>query len=79
MKPKTMSITKEAYSALSRKKMKGESFSNVTPRLVKSRGRISDCVGVWDDMSKEEYNKMLSSINEMRAKATSRLVKNDRT
>ena len=50
---KSISITEEAYTALSRERKRGESFTEVILRLTRRSGRLADCFGTWE-MSEEE-------------------------
>lgn len=54
MTSKNISITEDVYEMLSRLKLEGESFSDAIRRLAK-RNRISECAGLWADMSDDEY------------------------
>ena len=54
MTSKNISITEDVYDMLSRLKLEGESFSDAIRRLAK-RNRLSECAGLWADMSEEEY------------------------
>lgn len=47
---KTVSVTEEAYDALTREKREGESFTDVIIRLTKRRARLSDFAGIWKDI-----------------------------
>ncbi|MHB1868497.1 MAG: antitoxin VapB family protein [Nitrososphaerales archaeon] len=47
MGSKNISITDEAYYALSRERRKGESFTEAIIRLARSSGKLSDCFGSW--------------------------------
>jgi len=51
---KNISITEDVYEMLSRLKLEGESFSDAIRRLAR-RSRLSECAGLWSDMSDEEY------------------------
>jgi predicted CopG family antitoxin len=48
MPTKTLTITKDAYDALSREKGKEESFSQLVLRLTRSRGTLMECSGLWE-------------------------------
>ena len=54
MTSKNISITEDVYEMLSRLKLEGESFSDAIRRLAR-RSRLSECAGLWSDMSDEEY------------------------
>lgn len=53
MGSKNISITEEAYTALSRERRRGESFTEAILRLTRRSGRLADCFGTWK-MSEEE-------------------------
>jgi predicted CopG family antitoxin len=53
MGSRNISITDEAYKALSREKRKNESFTQVIIRLTRNGSKLSDCFGTWQ-MSDEE-------------------------
>jgi hypothetical protein len=48
-------------------KMGDESFSDTIRRLAKRR-RLSDCAGLWADVSKEEMTALSENILELRKK-----------
>jgi predicted CopG family antitoxin len=52
MATKTITITEEAYGCLLKEKMSGESFTDTIKRLT-TRGRLSDCFGLWRGDEKE--------------------------
>ena len=77
MATKTISITEEVYDELSRLKGPEESFSDELRRLAKSKGRISECAGLWARwMSKEEIDKIENNIEQRRK--LSRLAKSEK-
>jgi predicted CopG family antitoxin len=47
MGSKNISITEDAYHALSRERRKGESFTDAIIRLTRTSGKLSDCFGSW--------------------------------
>ena len=53
MVSKTITVTKEAYTALSRHKRRQESFSELALRLTAGHGRLKDCWGLWKLSDKE--------------------------
>jgi len=55
MASRNISITDEAYDALSKEKRKGESFTEVIIRLTHNRSKLADSFGSWqmDDKEKE--------------------------
>jgi predicted CopG family antitoxin len=69
---KTISITNEVYNLLSNMKLEGESFSDTIARLA-TRGAISDCAGLWSDMSADELNEIKEGIKAARKAIEKRL------
>ncbi len=61
---KTITISLEAYEALSRLKRPGESFSDVILRLARRQRSLRDLAGAWRDLSDEEAEKVLSALRE---------------
>ena len=62
---KTITISEEAYKRLRRLKGKDESFTDVVLKLSESRGNILRYAGAWKDMSREETDRLTSSLREM--------------
>ncbi|WP_322741369.1 antitoxin VapB family protein [Fervidicoccus fontis] len=60
---KTITISIDAYEALSKLKRPGESFSDVILRLTKRRSLL-DLAGVWRDVNDEELDKAMKEIRE---------------
>lgn len=56
MGTKNISITDDAYEALSREKKKGESFTEAILRLTRKTGRLADCFGSWEMSEAERKN-----------------------
>ena len=54
MGSKNISITDEAYDALSKEKRKEESFTETILRLTRGHGKLTDCLGTWVMSDKEE-------------------------
>ena len=54
MASKNISITGEAYDALSKEKRQDESFTETILRLTRSKGKLADCLGTWVMSDKEE-------------------------
>jgi predicted CopG family antitoxin len=54
MGSRIISLTDEAYDALSKEKRKGESFTEAILRLTRKNGKLSDCFGTWEMSDKEE-------------------------
>jgi predicted CopG family antitoxin len=50
MTVKTITITEQAYRALSRAKHRNESFSEVVRRLAERSVPLTDFAGAWDDV-----------------------------
>lgn len=71
MASKTISVTEDIYKLLSRMKLKSESFSEMLARLARKRGSLSDCAGLWKDMSGEEIEELKEGMKEMRKSLTS--------
>jgi len=62
MGSKNISITDEAYDALSKQKGKEESFTDIILRLTRSKGKLADCLGTWvmsDEEEKRVFEKEL--------------------
>lgn len=75
MVSKTISITEDVYNLLSKMKLEGESFSDAITRLIRSGGKLSECAGLWKDMSKEELEELKSGVEEARRSVDKRLRK----
>lgn len=73
MVSKNISVTKGAYDLLSNMKLEGESFSDVITRLAKAKGGLSECAGLWGDMSVEELEEVKAGIEGMRRSVDERL------
>jgi len=73
MTSKTISVTEEVYELLSRLKLPNESLGDVIKRLCEEKTAnslirwISEKL-LWSDMSKEEYEQIKRSINDVRKK-----------
>ena len=61
MASKNISITEDVYDLLVKMKLGDESFSQTIRRLASER-RISDCAGLWSDMSDEEEIQIRAGI-----------------
>lgn len=72
MGTKTITITTDAYDALSKHKRVDESFSEVINRLTKKTGNLADCYGAWD-MNDSEAEVMKKSLDTHWHKATQTL------
>ena len=81
MGTKTITIMDDAYSLLSEKKTKGESFSDVIRRMAGGKRDIMSFAGVWKDISDQRIEEMKKTINILRKATTKEMmekVKNDR-
>ncbi len=74
MVSKTISVTKDVYSLLEKEKAPGESFSETIVRLVHNRGKLSDCAGLWDDLSEEEVADIVHGMKDVRTSANRRVI-----
>ena len=59
---KTVALDKEAYELLSNLKDKDESFSDVVKRLAKKRRPLSDFIGIWGKMPREEIKRIEEAL-----------------
>jgi len=75
MVSKNISITEDVYDLLSKVKLEDESFSDAIARLIRSGGKLSECAGLWKDMSKEELEELKVGVEEARRSADERLRK----
>lgn len=75
MVSKNISITEDVYDLLSKVKLEDESFSDAIARLIRSGGKLSECAGLWKDMSKEELEELRVGVEEARKSADERLRK----
>lgn len=73
MTSKTIAVREDVYRLLSRMKLKGESFSEMLARLARKKGSLSECAGLWRDMSEEEVEELRAGIKEMRKSLASSL------
>lgn len=71
--PKTVMLSEEAYEALLKEKKKKESFSDVVLRLVTSRAKLSDYVGIWSDIPDKEFQRMMGAMPKGRRGIRARL------
>ncbi len=65
---KNISITNDVYEILTKLKLEGESFSDTIRRLAK-RGNLTECAGLWADMSDDEYRALVGGIEFLREEA----------
>jgi len=75
MVSKNISITEDVYDLLSKVKLEDESFSDAIARLIRSGGKLSECAGLWKDMSEEELEELRAGVEEARKSADERLRK----
>ena len=66
MASKTLSVTEDVYYLLAREKFKKESFSEVIKRLVKSRGKLTECAGLWENLSDKDIEEIKDRIKKLR-------------
>lgn len=72
MTSKTISVSEDVYNLLKKMKLKGESFSATIRRLVKGR-RISNCAGLWSDLSDEALEDVKLGVLEAKRLAANSL------
>ena len=78
MGTKNISIMKDVYELLLRRKTINESFSDVIRRELKMKKSVMEFAGAWKDIvSKEEAEKMKTDIKKLRKRSTNELLKND--
>lgn len=75
MATKTITITEKAYQELHALKLAEESFSEAITRLSEAKGNLSDCVGLWKDLTKEERETIEKAIASGRQTTQRLLVK----
>ena len=63
MATKNISITEEAYHALTHEKKNNESFTDTILRITKKSGKLADCFGTWK-MSDQEEETILSALSD---------------
>ena len=66
MVSKTLSVTEDVYYLLAREKIKSESFSQVIKRLVKTRGKLTECAGLWENLSDKDIKEIKDQIKKLR-------------
>ena len=69
MPSRTIRVSDDVYRLLLRLRRPGESLSQTIRRLV-GRGRLSECAGLWSDMSKEEIDEIMDNIRLLRRRVT---------
>lgn len=73
MDTKTIALDREAYEVLRDEKRKGESFSEVVKRLAGKRRPLTDFVGLWKDVPKEDLRSIEDAIRRGRERDRDRL------
>ena len=73
MASKNISITGEAYDALSKEKRQDESFTETILRLTRSKGKLADCLGTWVMSDKEEEKIFEKDLPRHRRRSSERL------
>jgi predicted CopG family antitoxin len=58
MDTKTVALDREAYELLSAQKDNDESFSDVVKRLARKRRPLSDFIGIWGKVTKNDLKKI---------------------
>ena len=78
MGTKNISIMKDVYELLLRRKTVNESFSDVIRRELKMKKSVMEFAGAWKDIvTNEEAEKMKADIRKLRKRSTNELLKND--
>jgi predicted CopG family antitoxin len=62
MDRKTVALNREAYELLSALKDKDESFSDVVKRLARKRRPLSDFIGIWGDVPRDDLKKIQEAM-----------------
>lgn len=73
MGSKNISITDEAYEALARERLHGESFTQAIIRLTRRSSKISDCFGKWKMSDEEKKGIFDNELPKGWSRTTSRL------
>ena len=66
MATKTISILEDVYQELLKSKKNTESFSEEIRRLLKQKGALSECVGLWSWMPAQSVQNIEGSIQKRR-------------
>ena len=66
MTSKTISVTEEVYDMLAEEKLPGESFSKTIVRIIKNKGKITDCAGLWEKVDEKEIDDLKNGILKLR-------------
>ena len=54
MATKTISIIEDVYNELAKLKFSRESFSEEINRIIKVKGKITECAGLWSNYMKRK-------------------------
>ncbi len=65
MAPKEILVSDDAYEVLLKLRIGREGFSDTILRLAK-KGKVSECAGLWADMSEEEFNAIREAVDRSR-------------
>jgi len=66
MASRNIAITEDLYKVLAKKKKGNESFTKVISRLLSKNEKPSDYFGAWNDLSKEDLEKIKKAKKELR-------------
>jgi len=66
MGTKNISIMDDVYELLVRHKRKDESFSDVLRKELSKKGKISECAGLWSDLTEKQVKQMENAIKKSR-------------
>ena len=66
MATKTITILEEVYNELIKLKREEESFSEELSRLIKRKGNLIECAGLWNWMKDSELTAIEETISERR-------------
>jgi len=66
MGTKTISIMEDVYKLLVRSKKKDQSFSDVIRKEFSKKGKISECAGLWSDITDKQAKEMENAIKKSR-------------
>lgn len=76
MPTKTISIMDDAYDALARCKLPGESFSDTVRRITKKKTKLDDLFGAWKDTGiAEDIKQLIKEDRELSRKRDERMLK----
>lgn len=66
MGTKNISIMEDVYELLVRSKKKDQSFSDVIRKEFSKKGKISECAGLWSDLTDKQVKQMENAIKKSR-------------